>query len=104
MTTHKRTAADSDRGGYNYMTLADEWALVDKSHEWMEQGACRGMDTLLWFPEQGHAHKVAQAKKVCGLCPVRKKCFEWANTNHIFEGIWGGKTPVERKRYLNYKI
>lgn len=44
MSTQKKTGAGSDPGGYNYMTLADEWALVDRSYEWMEDGACRGME------------------------------------------------------------
>lgn len=104
MTIHKRTAADSDRGGYNYMTLAEEWTLIDKSYEWMENGSCRGMDTSIFFPEQGEGHLVGRAKKVCGLCPVRRKCLDWANRNHILDGIWGGKTSSERKRYLNYKV
>lgn len=39
------------------------------------------------------------AKRVCGLCPVRAECLEYAITHNQTEGVWGGMGESERASY-----
>ena len=70
---------------------------------WAEQAACIGMDTNLFFPDKGdgrHEGSVTQvdvAKVVCARCPVRADCLDYAIRTHQKHGVWGGKTPKERR-------
>jgi WhiB family redox-sensing transcriptional regulator len=64
--------------------------------DWTEQAACRGMDPDLFFPERGHS--TAEAKAVCGSCPVRDTCLDEALARSERFGIWGGKSERERRR------
>ncbi|MFB7270697.1 WhiB family transcriptional regulator [Streptomyces sp. NPDC056244] len=74
-------------------------AIAD--HSWHKRGLCHGMPAKdadkLFFPGP-RAHKaIAQAKQLCGRCPVRGDCFNHALDNTIKEGIWGGLTETERR-------
>ena len=40
---------------------------------------------------------IAEAKELCGLCPVRRDCLDYALENVLKEGIWGGLTEAERR-------
>lgn len=61
---------------------------------WKEKAACRGMDTAIFFPEQGQPNTLALA--VCKTCPVSQECLNFALSNYERYGVWGGKS--ERKR------
>jgi WhiB family transcriptional regulator, redox-sensing transcriptional regulator len=41
---------------------------------------------------------VAEAKAICGRCPVREACLSFALSTGQGEGIWGGLTSDERRR------
>ena len=43
------------------------------------------------------AAKVAKAKAICDTCPVAKECLDFALSEDIEFGIFGGATPQERK-------
>lgn len=73
--------------------------------------ASNGHDPEMWFPppprpfgtrdEQRDARRrrlemEIEAKRLCGTCPVRTECLDYANDNDEREGIWGGMTPQER--------
>ncbi len=62
--------------------------------------ACRGEDTELFFPESGHgaAGKVAQAKRICAGCLLKRTCEQWALDQpvHQLHGVWGGLSHSER--------
>lgn len=60
--------------------------------------ACAGKDTEMFFPEgpKDYAKRIADAKAVCGGCPITAQCFSWAIENDE-EGIWGGTTYKERQ-------
>jgi WhiB family redox-sensing transcriptional regulator len=62
---------------------------------WRTDAACKGEPTEVWFATQGHGVKVA--KRICGTCPVRNDCLRWAVDQHINHGIYGGRTPRERR-------
>ena len=55
--------------------------------DWMRDAACMGRTDLDWFDlECGHH----EAVKVCHHCPVITDCLNYATTNEIEDGIWGG--------------
>jgi len=63
---------------------------------WQELGACRGVDTTLFFPGQGES--VAEAKAICGSCIVRAECADYAFATGQRFGIWGGTTERDCRR------
>ncbi|GGU62132.1 WhiB family transcriptional regulator [Streptomyces lavendofoliae] len=77
--------------------------LEPESSDWRARSGCRGIDTDMFFPVGSGAEVQAQtryAKKVCGQCPVLKKCRSWALDSGQEGGIFGGMTERERKRVL----
>jgi len=62
---------------------------------WRELAACRGIDLGVFFPERGAS--AGPARQVCAACPVRQPCLDYAVTNRITSGVWGGLTERERR-------
>jgi WhiB family transcriptional regulator, redox-sensing transcriptional regulator len=62
---------------------------------WRQQAACHGTDLNLFYPERGQS--ADPARQVCARCPVRQPCLEYALSNRITHGIWGGMTGRERR-------
>ena len=62
---------------------------------WRQQAGCRGTDLDMFFPERGAS--ADPARQVCASCPVRQPCLEYALSNRITSGIWGGLTERERR-------
>jgi hypothetical protein len=96
-TPNNPMATAGSRGGYDYMKLLSEFSLVLKTFDWMDDAACRGQSPEVFFPESGYNGKVRNALRVCKDCPVRGKCLEFALSNEIEYGIWGGATAMQRK-------
>lgn len=63
--------------------------------EWVTDAICVQVGPDPWFVERGESAR--PAKRVCGGCPVRQQCLQYALDAHITEGIWGGLTPRERR-------
>lgn len=64
--------------------------------------ACKGTDPALWFdPEyegrQARQRREAQARAICGGCPSRVPCLEFALDQPDQHGFWGGVTEEGRK-------
>lgn len=68
------------------------------AQDWRDEAVCAQTDPELWFPEKGGS--ATQAKGVCGGCPVRAECLQWALANGETDGIWGGLTPGQRKKLM----
>ena len=49
----------------------------------------------MFFPGRGES--AGPARQVCAACPVRQPCLDYAITNRITHGIWGGLTERERR-------
>ena len=62
---------------------------------WRDLAACRGAALNLFFPERGES--AGPARQVCAACPVRQPCLDYAISNRIVYGIWGGLTERERR-------
>jgi len=60
---------------------------------WADDAACRGKSGVVFFSDRrtprGKA-EVAEAKKVCEGCTVRRECLELAVHNGERFGVWGG--------------
>ena len=65
---------------------------------WQDAGACQYTDPDLGIPEKGGSTR--EAKRICQGCPVQARCLEYALDNEIMFGIWGGKSPQQRRRLL----
>lgn len=72
--------------------------------DWMDDAACKGMHTNLFFPKrEGLAGQraAAEARAICRGCPVREQCLDyvldgkggWQNF-----GIYAGLTVKGRQR------
>lgn len=68
---------------------------------WHTRGACHGMDLedaeVVFFPGPRDHDEIAEAKELCGWCPVRRDCLNYALENGLKQGIWGGLTETERR-------
>lgn len=65
-----------------------------------KDAACAGLPTEIFFYEgsaAGHERASAIAKKICSGCPIAEPCLTYAVHNKEEFGIWGGKTPNERR-------
>ncbi len=63
---------------------------------WVEEGVCASVDPEVWFPPQGGNH--ADAKRVCGRCPVAQECLDYALATDEEYGVWGGASRLDRER------
>lgn len=50
----------------------------------------------LFFPESHRIEDHMEAKRLCQSCPRMDECREFAVSNKIRYGVWGGLTPHER--------
>ena len=76
-------------------------------HEtWHLKAACRGPESLLFFPpslperREDRDAREAKAKMICGDCSVQRDCLDFALRVREPHGIWGGLTEAERRRLL----
>jgi WhiB family redox-sensing transcriptional regulator len=68
--------------------------------DWRTYAACATTDPETFFPV-GNQHQIdaqtADAKRVCGGCPVRERCLNWALDTGQTTGVWGGMSENERR-------
>ncbi len=80
--------------------LASSLALANADYTWRHRAICKDTDPDLFFPvgTTGQALvQIARAKEVCGECPVRTDCLEYAIDTNQDSGIWGGLAEEERR-------
>jgi WhiB family redox-sensing transcriptional regulator len=63
---------------------------------WMARGSCTNLPADTFFPTDSVG--VASAQKICRSCKVRELCLEYALTNHLAHGVWGGTSERQRLR------
>ena len=77
------------------ITLEEEiQGLVD----WRDAASCRSSDPDVFFPDGEDVEAIGRAKEICAACPVREECLAFAVELNQTDGIWGGRTPAERRR------
>ncbi len=72
------------------------------SWDWQMQGACRGVDSSMFFPPDGErgqarAQREMRAKEMCRSCPVIAQCRSHALVVGEHYGVWGGLSESERE-------
>ena len=70
-------------------------ALPD-CESWMDSALCAETDPALFTVEKGGSWE--PARKICGGCDVREACLEYAQRTMQMQSIWGGLSPLERRR------
>jgi WhiB family redox-sensing transcriptional regulator len=70
-----------------------------QGEHWADHAVCKGR-TQLFFPPraerpQARARREAQARLLCGTCPVQVQCKQFARSSHEY-GFWGGESEEER--------
>ena len=83
------------------LTQSRSLSLTIERDDWRDQSACRDTDPDLFFPvgTTGPAiEQIENAKAVCRVCDVQKKCLEYALTTNQDSGIWGGTSEEERRK------
>ena len=61
---------------------------------WQEEALCAQTGADFFFPEPGSS--VREAKRICGLCPIRSACLDYALDHDERFGVWGGLSEKER--------
>lgn len=75
--------------------------------DWQDRAACTGMPVHLFFPvgdQSRTAAQVARAKRVCERCDVVTECLTSAIETAEVDGIWGGRTPLERRALKRKRV
>jgi WhiB family redox-sensing transcriptional regulator len=75
--------------------VADVW-------EWQYEGACRGVDSSVFFHPEGERGpsrdaRDRSAKAICASCPVIRECAAHALAVREPYGVWGGLTEDDRE-------
>ena len=95
----RRVATTSDDGDDTHVHLP-VLRDPDSPWDWHEDAACRkyGRGTDAFFSKGVEA--IRRGKVICSVCTVREECLDFALRNKEPDGIWGGLTAPERKRYV----
>ena len=76
--------------------------MMMKRDHWREDAKCLGVEHTVFFPPTTHFEdRFDAAKNVCEGCTVRKQCLQLViNLDESDDrwGVFGGKTPNERKK------
>lgn len=66
---------------------------------WHADAACAEHPELSWFPGKSAARAAERAKAICAGCLVRDECTAYAlDQGESLHGIWGGLSPLDRRR------
>lgn len=68
---------------------------MDKINGWQLEANCSPDDFDLFFSNSRTKRK--QALSLCNQCSVQQACLDYAIDNNVEHGIYGGKTPEQRK-------
>ncbi|WP_289849007.1 WhiB family transcriptional regulator [Actinoallomurus spadix] len=66
----------------------------------MNRAECQKVDPEVFFPIGSGSltpAQVAEARAVCGRCPVRQDCLRYALETGQGHGVWGGIDEDERR-------
>ena len=99
------TGVPDRASGYNGATTDESGRVVWIPREfdersWRRSAACRDVDPKVFFPVglTGPAiPQIAAAKVICGRCPVRMACLQYALVSYQEFGVWGGYDEEERR-------
>jgi len=70
--------------------------------QWRDKGRCKGVEPEVFHPVDDE-DPATEAKEICGTCPVRETCLEFAIATREKDGVWGGYTARERRRLVRQR-
>ena len=76
---------------------------------WRADAACHGANAESFFPPSHFERKPEKdlregaARALCGRCPVRQQCLDYALLVEEPHGIWGGLNELERRRLIRQR-
>lgn len=112
-----RAAATGSQGRWDLPPLCErhyaqhrrgtlQWPPVSEARTapgpWMASAACAGKPTSWWYSDHRHVEG-SKALAMCVRCPVAAECLSHALDTREPEGLWGGRTPEERRRLLGVR-
>ena len=71
---------------------------ISEERPWVVFSACRDKDPDIFFPDD--RKETREAIAICGTCPVRSECLEYAIEADIRFGVWGGLSDKQRRRLI----
>jgi WhiB family redox-sensing transcriptional regulator len=76
--------------------LAPDLSLADMPApgSWSRRARCRDVSSVVFFVSRGES--VSQARAICGRCPVKAECLEYALAFPHLLGVWAGTTVEQR--------
>ena len=74
---------------------------MDPDPKWWDLGACRGLDSSMFYPDD--ESEAESAKAVCATCSVQVNCLEHALAIRERVGVWGGATERGRRRMIRQR-
>jgi WhiB family redox-sensing transcriptional regulator len=86
-------------------------SLLDEL-SWFDDALCaKAPRSMSWFPDglpgggltSATVAQIKAAQAYCAVCPVREACLDYALTNEIQHGIWGGETEAARRKVLQQR-
>lgn len=88
--------ADYQAGWRNRRQAKPATAPLVQREDWMADGLCHNSPTPeLWFPKRGDS--IVYAIAICGTCPVKAQCLEYALVFNERHGVWGSKSERQRR-------
>ena len=72
--------------------------LGSMESSWMGSGKCNEYSPGVFFPSDGAGVEIA--KRICNRCEFQEICKEYALTNRVDHGVWGGTSERQRRRIL----
>lgn len=69
-------------------------------YAWMDDGACVGQPSEIFFPDESDQSTIDRAKAICARCPIQQRCAEVALVRREPYGIWGGLSERDRRSIL----
>jgi WhiB family redox-sensing transcriptional regulator len=94
------TSVYTRRGGRALSATAAPTSTA-RAVDWRDESLCRRTpDRDSFFPlgtTSPARAATARAKTYCGFCPVRQTCAQWALTENMEFGVWGGLDEDERR-------
>ena len=63
---------------------------------WRLEAKCRGVNPGVFYPGRGEV--LVDALAICGACPVRQECMEFAVVESEETGVWGGLSMRQIRR------
>lgn len=76
---------------------------VSQEQEWLKGAECakdinESKIDYFWSTKR---EEQAEAKRICGPCPIRRDCAKFALEDRQVSGVWGGLDEVELRRTLS---